>query len=96
MKRLTESELADAIAELPAWTIHEGKLHCKLTFPDFAHAIGFMAIAAPSIEKMDHHPEWSNVYNRVTVDLVTHDSGGITQKDVALAKVLDSIAARLT
>jgi 4a-hydroxytetrahydrobiopterin dehydratase len=54
-----------------------------------------MATAAIAIEKKDHHPEWCNVYNRVTVDLTTHDSGGITQKDIALAEMLDKVAAKL-
>jgi len=72
-----------------------GKLHRHYKFPDFVHAFGFMATAALAIEKMDHHPEWSNVYDRVTIDLTTHDLGGITAKDTALAAVLDSIARRL-
>ena len=96
MKRLTDAEIAAAVAGLPAWTIHEAKLHRQYQFPDFAHAMGFFATAAPLIEKMNHHPEWSNVYNRVTVDLSTHDAGGITQKDVDLAKVLEGIAKRLS
>jgi len=96
MKRLTEAELAAAVAQMPSWTIHEAKLHRKYQFPDFAHAIGFMATAAPAIEKMNHHPEWSNVYNRVTVDLTTHDSGGITQRDVDLAKILETIGLRMS
>lgn len=96
MKRLTDHELASAVAQLPAWTVHEGKLHRKYTFPSFAYAMGFMATAAPAIEKMDHHPEWSNVYNHVTVDLVTHHAGGITQKDVELATALESIAQKLS
>jgi len=95
MKRLTEDELSAAVAQLPAWTVHEGKLHRKYQFPDFAHAMGFMATASPLIERMNHHPEWSNVYNRVTVDLVTHDSGGITRKDVELAATLEKIAQKL-
>ena len=95
MKRLTETELAAAVAGLAAWTVQEAKLHRKYKFPDFAHAMGFMATAAPLIEKMNHHPEWSNVYNRVTVDLTTHDSGGITQRDVDLAHVLEGIAKKL-
>lgn len=94
MKRLTEAEIAAAISHLPAWTVHEGKLHRKYQFPDFAHAIGFIATAAPAIEKMNHHPEWSNVYNRVVVNLTTHDAGGITQRDADLATLLEMIAAK--
>ena len=77
------------------WAVKDSKLHRDFKFPDFAHAFGFMAIAAVLIEKMNHHPEWSNVYNRVSVDLTTHDSGGITEKDIELAKLLDGIAAKL-
>lgn len=71
------------------------KLHREYQFADFVHAFGFMATAAIAIEAMGHHPEWSNVYNRVTVDLTTHDAGGITAKDVELARKLEALAARL-
>ena len=95
MKRLTDDELASAVAQLPSWKVQDGKLHRKYKFPDFAHAMGFMATAAPMIEKMNHHPEWSNVYNNVTVDLTTHDAGGITHKDAELAAALEKIAMKL-
>ena len=95
MKRLSDADIASALQELPAWTVHEAKLHRKYVFPDFAHAMGFLALATPKIEKMDHHPEWSGVYNRINVDLTTHSAGGITQRDVDLAKLLESIAAKL-
>jgi 4a-hydroxytetrahydrobiopterin dehydratase len=95
MKKLTDAEIAAAIAPLAGWSVKAGKLHRDYKFADFPHAFGFMATAAPSIEKMEHHPEWSNVYNRVAVDLTTHDAGGITQKDVDLAKLLESIAKKL-
>jgi 4a-hydroxytetrahydrobiopterin dehydratase len=95
MKKLTESEIYAAVESLPAWSVVNGKLHREYKFPDFPHAIGFMTIAAPSIEKMNHHPEWSNVYNRVAVDLTTHDAGGITQHDVELARLLEGIAQKL-
>jgi 4a-hydroxytetrahydrobiopterin dehydratase len=81
---------------LPGWSVKDGKLHREYKFSDFPHAIGFMTIAAPGIEKMNHHPEWLNVYNRVTVDLSTHDAGGITQKDYDLATFLEGIAQKLT
>lgn len=81
--------------EVPGWTIVDGKLHREYKFPDFAHAIGLMTIAAPGIEKMNHHPEWSNVYNRVTVDLQTHDAGAITEKDYKLADLIENIAQKL-
>jgi 4a-hydroxytetrahydrobiopterin dehydratase len=93
--KLTDSELRTALEALPGWSIAAGKLHREYKFPDFVHAFGFMAASALIIEKMDHHPEWSNVYNRVTVALTTHDSGGITARDTALAGVLESIAGRM-
>jgi 4a-hydroxytetrahydrobiopterin dehydratase len=93
--KLTEAELAAGLTGLPSWELEHGKLHRSYKFPDFAHAMGFMATAAPSIEKRDHHPEWANVYNRVTVHLTTHDSGGITKKDLELAGLLEGIAQKL-
>jgi 4a-hydroxytetrahydrobiopterin dehydratase len=95
MRKFSGPELKDALAGLPGWSVADGKLHKEYKFPDFIHAFGFMATAALGIEKMDHHPEWFNVYNRVTVDLSTHDAGGITSKDVDLAKLLDATAAKL-
>src|SRR5689334_2878149 len=94
-QKLSENALTQELQTLPAWKLQAGKLHREYKFPDFAHAFGFMATAAPLIEKMDHHPEWANVYNRVTVDLVTHDAGGVTQLDLDLAKLLEGIAAKL-
>ncbi len=93
-QKLTDDELSSVLQQLKDWSVQAGKLHREYRFPDFAHAFGFMATAAVLIEKRNHHPEWLNVYNRVTVDLTTHDAGGITQKDVELARLLDSIAAR--
>ena len=93
--KLTDAEISTHLAQLPNWTVKNGKLHREYKFTDFAHAFGFMATAAPLIEKRDHHPEWANVYNRVTVDLMTHDAQGITQKDVDLAKLLEGIAKKL-
>jgi 4a-hydroxytetrahydrobiopterin dehydratase len=93
--KLTGEEIETALATLPGWSVAAGKLHKEYHFPNFILAFGFMATAALSIEKMDHHPEWSNVYNRVSVDLTTHDSGGITRKDVELARLLEAVAARM-
>jgi 4a-hydroxytetrahydrobiopterin dehydratase len=95
MRKLSGTELKDALDGLPGWSVANGKLHKEYKFKDFIHAFGFMTTAALGIEKMDHHPEWFNVYNRVTVDLNTHDAQGITSKDVDLAKLLDSAAAKL-
>lgn len=96
MALLTQTQISAALSELKQWTNLNGKLHREYTFPYFAHAIGFMATAALQIEKNNHHPEWSNVYNRVTVDLTTHDAGGITKNDVDLAIYLEGIAQRLS
>jgi 4a-hydroxytetrahydrobiopterin dehydratase len=95
MKKLSDSEIQAALPALPGWTVKDAKLHREYRFPSFSYAIGFIAAAAPPIEKMDHHPEWFNVYNRVVVDLTTHDAGGITQRDLDLAALLESIASKL-
>jgi 4a-hydroxytetrahydrobiopterin dehydratase len=95
LKKLNDAEITDGIAGLPGWSIVNAKLHREYRFPDFAHAMGFLMTATPAIERMDHHPEWSNVYNRVTVDLTTHDAGGITRKDLELAALLEGIAQKL-
>jgi 4a-hydroxytetrahydrobiopterin dehydratase len=93
--KLTAEAIAAALPTIPDWEVREGKLHREYRFPDFVHAFGFMATSAIAIEAMNHHPEWSNVWNRVTIDLTTHDSGGITQNDFDLAAKLESIARRL-
>ncbi len=95
MQKFSGPELKEAIDGLKGWTVVNDKLHKEYKFADFIHAFGFMATAALAIEKMEHHPEWFNVYNRVTVDLTTHDAGGITSKDAELAKMLDGIATKL-
>jgi 4a-hydroxytetrahydrobiopterin dehydratase len=95
LNKLSQDEMDAALKDLPSWTSAGGKLHREFKFADFVHAFGFMATSAIAIEKMDHHPEWFNVYNKVTVDLTTHDSGGITSADVKLARLLDTIAAKL-
>jgi 4a-hydroxytetrahydrobiopterin dehydratase len=89
--KLSESEVRSALQGLSGWTILHGKLHREYTFPDFVHAFGFMSSAALVAEAMGHHPEWSNIYNRVTVDLTTHDAGGISAKDLELAAKMDGL-----
>ncbi len=89
--KLSESEIRAALIELGGWTLLHGKLHRENTFSDFVHAFGFMSSAALVAESLGHHPEWTNVYNRVTVDLTTHDAGGITEKDVELAGKLEAL-----
>jgi 4a-hydroxytetrahydrobiopterin dehydratase len=90
---LRTEELAALPAELPAWTITGGKLRRECTFPDFTRAFGFMASVALIAESMDHHPEWSNVYNRVTIMLQTHSLGGISTLDVEFARRVDALLA---
>ena len=90
--RLSEAELAKALAELPGWRVENGKLHREWRFADFNAAFGFMTRVALEAERMNHHPDWSNVWNRVVVDLVTHDAGGVTANDVALAKRMNALA----
>ena len=94
-QKLNDAELQSALKTLSRWSVQKSKLHREYKFADFAHAFGFMATSAVLIEKMNHHPEWSNVYNRVTIDLTTHDAGGITHNDLELARVLENIAAKL-
>jgi 4a-hydroxytetrahydrobiopterin dehydratase len=83
------------IASLDSWQVTSGKLHREYKFPDFTQAFAFMAAVATVAEKMDHHPEWLNVYNRVTVDLSTHDAGGITELDFQLAAAMEKLASKL-
>ena len=89
---LSGDALTNAMAELDGWTIVDGKLHKEFTVSDFVESFGFMASAALCAERANHHPEWSNVYNRVSVALSTHDVGGITQFDMALAADMDRLA----
>ena len=90
---LSPEEIDRELQGLPGWTVSGAKLHKEYEFESFLGAMGFMARASAEIEKMNHHPEWLNVYNRVVVDLTTHDAGGITKNDVRLARILDSSIA---
>lgn len=84
--RLTETQIHEALATLPAWSLVNGKLHAEFKFADFVECWGFMSRVALVAERMNHHPEWFNVWNTVRIDLSTHDVGGLSEKDVALAK----------
>jgi len=95
MKKMKKADVVAELKKMPGWSLKAGKLHREYKFPDFPHAIGMMTTAAPGIEKMNHHPEWFNVYNQVKVDLSTHDVGGITHKDFELAALLEGIAKKL-
>ena len=92
--RLTDAECATALASLPAWTLRGDGLAIerKLVFSDFGEAFGFMTRVAIAADKADHHPEWFNVYNRVEITLTTHDAGGLSARDVALAGAIDAMA----
>ncbi len=92
--RLTEDERAAALDSLPHWSLAEGREAIVRTFRfrDFSEAWGFMARVALVAEKLDHHPEWFNVWNRVEVTLATHDAGGLTELDLRLARAMDRIA----
>ena len=77
---------------MQGWSVRNEKLHKEFSFDSFNQAFGFMTRAAMEIEKMNHHPEWFNVYNRITIELTTHDAGGITRNDINLAKILNSLS----
>ena len=90
-KKLTEQQLATALKSLRGWSVAGGKLHKEFKFKDFVRAFGFMSSVAPIAEGMNHHPDWSNVYNRVNIDLVTHDLGGISSFDVEFAARIEKL-----
>jgi len=92
--RLDDAAIALALAELDGWSLVEGRsaITRTFTFRNFNEAFGFMSRVALAAEKMDHHPEWSNVYRTVEVTLSTHDAGGITELDVKLARRMDGFA----
>lgn len=89
--RLSENGIIEELKNLAGWNVVNKKLHKEFQFESFNQAFGFMTRAAMEIEKMNHHPEWFNVYNRITIELTTHDAGGITKNDVNLAKILNSL-----
>lgn len=91
-------DVTEVLAGLPRWTASEGDrpaIERKLVFADFNAAFGFMTRVALMADKMDHHPEWSNVYNRVEVLLTTHDAGGVTDLDIRMARFIDAAAAEM-
>ena len=92
--KLTEAEIATAVKKLKGWKVVKGKLHKEFKFADFVGAFGFMTSAALIAQGMNHHPEWSNVYNKVVIDLSTHSEGGITGLDVELAGKLGKIESQ--
>ena len=91
IQKLSESERATRLSQLAAWRIENEKLRRDFQFADFVAAFGFMTRVALLAEKADHHPEWFNVYNKVRIELTTHDAGGISERDFALAKQIDAL-----
>lgn len=92
VEKLTGAKLEAELANLSGWAVKNGKLHKQFEFSSFIEAFGFMASVALVAESINHHPEWFNVYNRVTMDLTTHDAGGISVIDFELAKKVDKLA----
>jgi len=90
-KKLESKDVQQRLAGLRAWTVVDGKLRKEFQFEDFVEAFGFMSSVALIAESMNHHPEWSNVYNKVTIELNTHSAGGITGMDFDLAKRIDEL-----
>jgi len=93
IEALNEAERADALDGLPDWDYDEDRdaITRRIMFADFAEAFGFMARVALVAEKRDHHPEWSNVWNRVDILLTTHDAGGLSHRDIDLAEAIDAM-----
>jgi len=91
MIRLSQIDIDEELKNLSGWNVVNEKLHKEFQFDSFNQAFDFMTRAAMEIEKMNHHPEWFNVYNKITIELTTHDAGGITKNDVNLAKILNSL-----
>lgn len=93
MRLLNNDELIHALKQLPDWHLHEGAIAKEFVFADFSAAFAFMTRVAFIAEKMDHHPDWNNTYNRVRISLMTHDKGGLTTLDVDLACAIEKLLA---
>jgi len=91
--RLTEGECSAALADLTGWSLVRSGLAIErtFTFGDFLEAFGFMTRVAMLAQQADHHPEWSNVYNQVVITLTTHDAGGLSKRDITMAKAIDAL-----
>ena len=89
--KLAKQEIAAGLGQLNGWTLVKGKLHRIFEFKDFTQAFGFMKRVALAADRMDHHPDWSNAYNKVTIDLSTHSAGGLTKNDFELARKIQKI-----
>jgi len=91
MTVFSEAEIQRRLAEIRGWQLQDGNLVRELRFATFVEAFGFMTSVALVAERMNHHPDWSNVYNTVRIRLTTHDAGGITDKDFALASAINGL-----
>lgn len=92
MEPLPESDILEALASVSGWQREQGRIRREFAFANFVGAFGFMSSVALLAERADHHPEWSNVYNRVIIELTTHDAGGLTARDFSLAREIDAVA----
>ncbi len=93
-EKLSPQAINEQLAQLDGWSLHDGKLQRQFVFRHFVEAFGFMSQVALLAEAMDHHPEWSNVYNRVKIELTTHDAGGITDRDFTLAGRINGVLVK--
>lgn len=91
IEKLSPEIIEQKLAARPGWSLRQDKLYRLFVFEDFSEAFGFMSRVALLAEAMNHHPEWSNIYNRVEIQLVTHDAGGITERDLTLAEQIDKL-----
>jgi 4a-hydroxytetrahydrobiopterin dehydratase len=89
--KLSQQEIEEELGKLKGWKVANGKLNQKFEFKDFVQAFGFMTKVAMEAEKLNHHPEWFNVYSKVTIDLVTHDIDGISNYDIELARIVNRL-----
>ena len=91
-KKLSEHELEEQVKVMKGWELKNGKLEKSFRFSNFVEAFGFMTKIALEAEKINHHPEWLNVYDSVSIKLTTHDAGGITDFDIKLANIIDAVS----
>lgn len=91
MKRLNETEIEEKLKELDGWNYEDEAIHTSLEFRDFKEAFSFMTLVAFEAEAQQHHPEWLNVFNELNISLSTHDAGGVTEKDIKMAKTINNI-----
>ncbi|MBW3538476.1 4a-hydroxytetrahydrobiopterin dehydratase [Candidatus Parcubacteria bacterium] len=90
-RSISQTEVQHALGELPEWRLVDDKLQAEFTFADFSAAFAFMTRVALGAEKLNHHPDWSNSYNKVQIQLYTHQTGGLTEHDLELARLISSL-----